>query len=117
MQTTVAAFRILTGDVADPGVVKVTAIDKNGFVLTQGATADIGTTVDIGTITVADRRIGEYPMRTAKKRQLRIIIRQVADLDDATKGRIVKVVIEVAGRSQDDGSDSSGNGWNRYQVE
>ena len=83
------------GDVADPGVVKVTAIDKNGFVLTQGATADIGTTVDIGTITVADRRIGEYPMRTAKKRQLRIIIRQVADLDDATKGRIVKVVIEV----------------------
>ena len=35
------------GDVADPGVVKVTAIDKNGFVLTQGATADIGTTLGL----------------------------------------------------------------------
>ena len=72
------------GDVADPGVVKKTAIDKNGFVVTDAV------------ITVADRRIGEYPMRTAKKRQLRIIITQVPDLDDATKGRIVKVVIEIA---------------------
>ena len=61
----------------------MTAIDKNGFVVTGAA------------ITVADRRIGEYPMRTAKKRQLRIIITQTADPDDDTKGEIVKVVIEI----------------------
>ena len=34
-------------------------------------------------------------MRTAKKRQLRITITQEADEDDATKGAIARVVIEI----------------------
>ena len=36
-----------------------------------------------------------YAMRTAKKRQLRIVITQEADTDEDTKGAIAKVVIEI----------------------
>ena len=36
-----------------------------------------------------------YAMRTAKKRQLRIVITQQADVDDDTKGAIARVVIEI----------------------
>ena len=68
------------------GSLRSTAFDKNGFVVEPGAV-----------ITVADRRIGEYPMRTAKKRQLRIhyhatwLIRMMTP-----KVRLSRVVIEIA---------------------
>ena len=77
------------------------AFDKNGFVLAQGANpTDDG--VDIETITVDDLPITPanaddpfYAMRTAKNRQLRVTITQIVDPDDATKGRIAKVVISI----------------------
>ena len=66
--------------------VTVTAFDKNGFVVTP-------TTA----ITITDRPIAEYPMRTAKKRQLRIVITQepVTTGDATSGGKITKVVIEI----------------------
>ena len=45
-------------------------------------------------IEVTDVLTGDS-MRTAKKRQLRIVITQKADEDDATKGAIARVVIEI----------------------
>ncbi len=72
--------------------VKVTAIGRNGFVLNQvnQGTGD----GNIAVITATD--VTAYPMRTAKKRQLRIVITQKADVaPNADKGLIAKVVIEI----------------------
>ena len=71
------------------------AIDRNGFVLFQ-SDPDGEVPDNIKLITVMDRPIADYPMRTGKKRQLEIVITQEPDSDDATKGKIVKVVIEIA---------------------
>ena len=62
--------------------VTVVAIDRRGF-------------VDGVEITVTDE--DTYPMRTAKKRQLRIALVQVADTDgvDPTKGLIEKIIITI----------------------
>ena len=65
-----------------PATVEVTAIDRNGFVVTP-------TTA----ITVTDDTT--YSMRTAKKHRLTVVITQEAAADDATKGAIAKVVIEI----------------------
>ena len=73
-----------------------TAFDRNGFVLTEGVVTDSPDSPDITTIAVNDLSIADYPMRTGKKRQLEVVITQEPDPDDATKGRIVKVVIEIA---------------------
>ena len=63
--------------------VKATAIDRNGFLVTPAPT-----------ITVED--VVAYPMRTAKKRQLRFVITQTAAAaPNADKGAIAKVVIEI----------------------
>ena len=70
------------------GNVEVTAIDRNGFVLNEGT--GLGEITDIGVTDVPG-----YSMRTAIKRQLRIVITQEADADDATKGAIARVVIEI----------------------
>ena len=59
--------------------VVVTAFDKNGIVDRTG------------TISVVDRAIADYPMRTGKKRQLRISIAQAAT------PTIAKVVITITG--------------------
>ena len=75
--------------------VKVTAIDRNGFVI---APTDAITVTDLPKVAAdaaaADAR-AFYAMRTAKKRQLRVVITQQADADDATKGAIARVVIEI----------------------
>ena len=88
------------GDFADAGdtaqTVKVTAIGRNGFVLNQGTGGG-----NIAVITAMD--VTAYPMRTAKKRQLRIAITQEADVaPNADKGLIAKVVIEIPVRPRDD---------------
>ena len=73
----------LTTD-ADASNVKVTAIDRNGFLVADAS------------ITIMDRVVADYPMRTAKKRQLRIVItQQPAAAPNADKGVIAKVVIEI----------------------
>ena len=72
----------LTGN-ADTSNVKATAIDRNGFLVTPAPT-----------IRATD--VVAYPMRTAKTRQLMIVITQVSDRDDDDpKGAIAKVVIEI----------------------
>ena len=85
----------LDGDAdADPAVaaiVKVTAIDRNGFVITP---TDPITVMDIPKSATAPA--AAYPERTAKKRQLRIVIKQQPDVAPNTdKGRIARVVIEI----------------------
>ena len=67
---------------ADTDNVTVVAIDRRGF-------------VSAATITVTDRPIADYPMRTAKMRQLRVVVTQAADTVDATKGLIEKVIITI----------------------
>ena len=71
--------------------IKITAIDRNGFVLTQG----IGDGSDIAPIVVIDDL--DYSMRTPKKRLLFVVITQQPATDDPTKGAITKVVIEIPG--------------------
>ena len=71
--------------------IKITAIDRNGFVLTQG----IGDGSDIAPIIVIDAL--DYSMRTPKKRLLFVVITQQPATDDPTKGAIAKVVIEIPG--------------------
>ena len=72
-------------------VVKVTAIDRNGFVITP---TNAITVMDIPKSATAPA--AAYPERTAKKRQLRIVITQQADVAPNTdKGRIARVVIEI----------------------
>ena len=74
-----------TGDVA-PNVT-VTAFDRQGI-----------TIVPTTAIAVTDRSLADYPMKTGKKRQLRIAITQQADVDPNTdKGRIASVVIGILG--------------------
>ena len=74
--------------------VKVIAIDRNGFVITPTEAIEV---TDIPRVN-SDGNVADgdsYSMRTAKKRQLRIVITQQADADDATKGAIARVVIEI----------------------
>ena len=84
--------------------VKVTAIDRNGFVLTQGTGGD----VDIATIAVTDIPKSStvdaavYPERTAKKRQLRFVITQEADEDDADQRSDRQSCYRDTGRPRDD---------------
>ena len=59
--------------------VKVTAIDRNGFVIVPDA-ADAITVTDLPKVSADDGDF--YAMRTAIKRQLRIVITQQADADD-----------------------------------
>ena len=99
----------------DQGInVKVTAIDRNGFVI---APTDAITVTDLPKVAAdaaaADAR-AFYAMRTAKKRQLRVVITQQADADDATKGAIARVVIEIPVIGTTD-SYCSGSRWNRYR--
>ena len=75
----------LTED-ADTSNVKVTAIDRNGFLVAD----------PVPTIVITDRLIADYPMKTAKKRQLRFVITQQPAAEPNTdKGLIAKVVIEI----------------------
>ena len=67
------------------GNVEVTAIGREGSVVASP------------TITVVDRLIAVYPMRTSTKRQLRITVTQQADLVETTKGRIASVVVKIIG--------------------
>ena len=71
----------LSSTIATPNVT-ATVIDRRGF-------------VDDATVTITDRAIADYPMRTAKKRQLRIAVTQEADTVDAAKGLIEKVIITI----------------------
>ena len=78
--------RSSTPDTATDNVT-VVAIDRRGFVDDVAITVtDVGAT-DVGT----------YPMRTAKKRQLRIALTQAADTGgvDPTKGLIEKIIITI----------------------
>ena len=68
---------------ADTDNVTVVAIDRRGFVVASP------------TITVLDRPIDDYPMRTATKRQLRVTVTQTADSQDATKGNIAKIILSI----------------------
>ena len=81
-----------TASPAVAAIVKVTAIDRNGFVV---ANAGIEITDLPKSSTDADAAV--YPERTAKKRQLRFVITQTPfDADDVTKGgMIARVVIEI----------------------
>ena len=66
---------------ADTGNVTVVAIDRRGF-------------VNAATITVTD--VATYAMRTAKKRQLRIALTQVADAaPNEDRGLIEKVIVTI----------------------
>ena len=72
------------------GNVEVTAIGRDGSPITTA------------TVSAADRPIAEYPMRTAKKRQLRISITQTpVDASDPTKGGVIaSVVVKIPGGLQ-----------------
>ena len=73
-----------TGDVA-PNVT-VTAFDRQGITIDPAAD-----------ITVMDRSLADYPMKTGTMRQLRVTITQEADAVDADKGAIASVVIGIPG--------------------
>ena len=73
-----------TGDIA-PNVT-VTAFDRQGITIAPDAP-----------ITVTDRALADYPMKTGKKRQLRVTITQEADAADDEKGAIASVVIGIPG--------------------
>ena len=77
-----SALTIPALSAADGGNVTVVAIDRRGF-------------VDDVDITVADNLIAVYPMRTAKKRQLRITLPQAPDTVDGTTGLIEKIIITI----------------------
>ena len=67
---------------AADGNVTAVAIDRRGF-------------VDDANITVVDRPLADYAMRTAKKRQLRITLTQETDTVDTTKGLVEKIIITI----------------------
>ena len=65
--------------------VSVVAVDSLGFIAAPSTA-----------ITLADRPIAEYPMRTATKRQLRVVITQeAAPAPNADKGLVAKVIITI----------------------